>query len=268
MTYSNTSGKLSPAPRVSVVTPAYNAEETIQRCVESVRNQTFQNWEQIIVDDGSTDRTWQLLQELSQDDPRLQIIQQENQGQGPARNTAILAAEGEFIALLDADDWCVPDRLEQQVTFFDNHPDVDVLGGGIINVPDNGQRTSRKFYPSRHEQLAEEIFQRTPFATSTVMARRTFFLDLGLFREIRRVEDIDLWLRSYRDFRFHNLQVPLVYYLRSSQPNIKHALRSARVRLEAIRREQLPWYYAWFAVRLVGANLLWKAGLYQPELDA
>jgi glycosyltransferase involved in cell wall biosynthesis len=247
--------------KVSVVTPAYNAVATLPQCVESIRAQAFCDWEHIIVDDGSTDNTWALLQSLAEEDTRLRIMQQANAGQGKARNVAIEAARGEYIALLDADDWSLPDRLALQSDFLDTHPRVDVLGGAIINISETGEELGVSRLAAVHDVLAAEIYQRTPFYTSTVMARREFFGILGGFRDFRRVEDIDLWLRGYQEFRYHNLDVPLSYYRRSQGINWPHAFRSAKVRLAGVKRDKKPWYYAWYAFRPLIATLLNQLGL-------
>src|SRR2546427_3749267 len=108
-------------PVVSVITPAFNAVHRLRDCVASIRSQSFQNWEHVVVDDGSTDATWALLSELKAQDGRLRPIQQANAGPGAARNTAMRAASGQYFAFLDADDRATPDRLAKQGAFLDNH---------------------------------------------------------------------------------------------------------------------------------------------------
>ena len=226
-------------PVVSIITPAYNAARTLRTCVESIRAQSFQGWEHIIVDDGSTDDTWALLNDLSWGDACLRIMQQANTGQGQARNVAIRAARGKYIALLDADDWSLPERLETQVAFLDAHPDVDVLGGAIINISAAGEDLGVSRLAADHDTLAAEIYRRCPFFTSTVMGRETFFRELGGFAaELPRAEDYDLWLRGYSRFHYHNLKTSLCYYRRNTTPSWRDAYYSAHVVAKAIRRDK------------------------------
>ena len=119
---------------VSVITPAFNAAGRLRDCVASIRSQSFGNWEHLVVDDGSTDATWALAQELHSQDARLRTIQQANAGPGAARNAAMKAASGRYFAFLDADDRATPHRLATQVAFLDEHPGVHVLGGAIVKV--------------------------------------------------------------------------------------------------------------------------------------
>lgn len=243
-------------PKISVVTPAYNAEKTIAACIKSIRVQSIDDWEHIIVDDGSTDHTWDILNDLAAGDSRLHIHHQQNAGAASARNHGIRSSSAAYIALLDADDRAVPDRLACQVNFLEENPKVDVLGGAIIDVDGNGKELGISRLPSKHKQLAAQIFKQTPLYTSTVMARRSFFLEMGGFRDYPRVEDIDLWLRSYKRYRFHNLQMPLAYYRRGESPIWEDAFHSARVRFDTIRRDREPWYYLWYVFRLFGAAML------------
>jgi glycosyltransferase involved in cell wall biosynthesis len=228
-------------PVVNIITPAHNAAQTLRTCVESIRAQSFQGWEHIIVDDGSTDDTWALLNDLSRGDTRLRIMRQANTGQGQARNVAIKGARGKYIALLDADDWSLPERLETQAAFLEAHPEVDVLGGAIINISAAGEDLGVSRLASDHDTLAADIYRRCPFFTSTVMGREMFFRTLGGFaenRSMQRVEDYDLWLRGFSRFRYHNLQTPLCYYRRNTTPSWRDAYCSARVVAKAIRRDK------------------------------
>jgi glycosyltransferase involved in cell wall biosynthesis len=239
-------------PVVNIITPAHNAARTLRACVESIRAQSFQGWEHIIVDDGSTDDTWALLNDLSGGDTRLRIMRQANTGQGQARNVAIKAARGKYIALLDADDWSLPERLETQVAFLEAHSEVDVLGGAIINVSAAGEDLGVSRLAADHDTLAAEIYRRCPFFTSTVMGRETFFRTLGGFaenRSIQRVEDYDLWLRGYSRFHYHNLQTPLCYYRRNTNPSWRDAYYSARVVARAIRRDRKPVTHSWYVLK-------------------
>lgn len=118
---------------ISIMMPAYNAEQTIQHALNSLCYQTYKNWECIIVDDGSTDNTLALIQKFSLLDQRIKVFSfPQNQGRGAARQFALKQCQGNFIAMLDADDWYYHDKLEKQLDFFQQHPEVDLVSCGMV----------------------------------------------------------------------------------------------------------------------------------------
>jgi len=253
------------AKLVSVITSAYNAADTLQNCVDSIKSQSYAYWEHIIVDDGSIDNTWNLLSGMAASDPRIKILHQANMGQAAGRNAAVRIAKGDYIALLDADDYSVPDRLALQVDFLEDNQKVDVLGGAIFNVSATGIDLGQSRLPGLHEVLAKNIFRMNPFFSSTVMARKRFFSTMeGFFVDLPRSQDYDLWLRGYRRFRYHNLQVPLTYYKRKTAPNWRDARYFAIVVMRAIKRDKKPINYYWFVLRPLVATLLHQLRLRKP----
>ncbi|MFV5482821.1 glycosyltransferase family 2 protein [Acinetobacter sp. YH12071] len=123
-------------PLVSIMMPAYNAEATIENAILSLLMQTYKNWECIIVNDGSVDKTLDILKKFNDD--RLKIFSFDtNKGRGVARQFAIQQCKGEFLAMLDADDWYYYDKLEKQVKFFLNNPDVDLVSCGMVIQKNN-----------------------------------------------------------------------------------------------------------------------------------
>lgn len=116
---------------VSVITPCYNFGHLISETIESVRQQSYSNWEMIIVDDGSTDNTEAVVREYILSDPRIRYLRQQNAGPSAARNLALREAKGEFIQFLDADDLIQPAKFEAQTAFIKSHPDVDVVYGNV-----------------------------------------------------------------------------------------------------------------------------------------
>jgi succinoglycan biosynthesis protein ExoO len=128
---------MSATPKVSVITPAYKAARYIGQAIESVQAQTLTDWEMIIVDDASPDETTQVVQRYL-DDPRIQLLQNEqNMGAGYTRNRALDAAQGEWIAVLDADDWYAPQRLEKLVRFAEEWG-VEMAADLLVRVQDDG----------------------------------------------------------------------------------------------------------------------------------
>jgi len=235
---------------VSVITPAFNAARRLRDCVTSIRSQSFENWEHLVVDDGSTDATGVLLEELKAEDARLRSIHQANAGPGAARNAAMKAAVGRYFAFLDADDRAMPNRLATQHAFLDDHPEVHVLGGAIVKVSDTGQQLGTEWLPAEHEDLERQIFRICPFFTSTVMARRVFFERTdGFAEDLPRAQDYDWWLRGCRRFRYHNLSMPLAFYTRSDRLRWRDVRYSTRVIFRTLRREGILARNLWYVLR-------------------
>src|SRR5215217_3780270 len=113
------------SPKVTVITPVYNGERYIEGAIASLLAQSFQDWELVIIDDGSSDSTPQILEKLA--DPRIRVFRQENAGEANARNVGLDQATGEYISFLDADDLYLPTALEDLSSFLDSHPEFDVI---------------------------------------------------------------------------------------------------------------------------------------------
>ena len=194
---------MSPAPLVSVITSNYNCAGYLPDCVASVLNQTFDSWEHIIIDCGSTDNSQQALASLKH--PRLRVVHESFCGVARARNIAIQQAQGEFCAILDADDMALPDRLCLQVELLRKNPELVAVGGDIQaiylwermwkRILRSNNRTFQ--YPYRHDEIM--LFLRsvlTPIPHSTLTFRKTIFQEIGGYREaMEKAEDYDLVLR-------------------------------------------------------------------------
>lgn len=194
------------APRVSVVIPAYNAASFIERTLESVRAQTYRSFEVVVVDDGSTDGTHEVVERwLALSGVRGRCIRQQNKKIAGARNTGMRAAEGKFIALLDHDDLWDPPKLEVVMAEFDRHPEIDLVchnervtrDGEIVGVTRNGP-----WVEPMYESL---LFRGNALSPSATVVRRDAALSVGGFREdpeFNTVEDYDFWMRLSRQARF------------------------------------------------------------------
>jgi GT2 family glycosyltransferase len=184
-------------PLVSVIIAAYNAEQYLAEALDSVAAQTFQNFEVIVVDDGSTDRTADIVAGYSQ----VHCLHQPNRGQPAARNAGIRAARGKYIAFLDADDLWLPSKLEKQVNFLMSHADVDWIYSDAI-VVDAENRTAICKVGERltlHEgPILRELLLCSFIASPTPLIKREVFADAVLFDESPNAkigEDWKMWLR-------------------------------------------------------------------------
>lgn len=178
--------------KVSVIIPAYNAEKYIEKSINSILNQTYKSFEIIIVDDGSTDRTIQLLQKFSKD---ITLIKQKNAGASAARNTAIKAAQGQYISFLDADDIWHPLKLEIQCREMEKNPD---WVASHTKVSRNEKLDfAVELYPSIKSQSLKQVFAFPYFTTSTFLIKKDLLDKLNGFDEnLNTAEDIDLYLKA------------------------------------------------------------------------
>lgn len=206
--------------KVSVIIPAYNAMRYLPETLESVLNQTFKDFEVIVVNDGSSDETEQWVGRVS--DSRVRLISQANQGASKARNTGIANARGEYIAFLDADDLWAPTKLEKQVALLDSHEKAGLVYTWVESIDQNGVSRGRILQPSAEGQIWETLLLHNVVECgSTPLVRRSCFDRVGLFDErLTNVEDRDMWLQiAAHHYDFLVVKEPLVYY--RQHPNSK-----------------------------------------------
>jgi cellulose synthase/poly-beta-1,6-N-acetylglucosamine synthase-like glycosyltransferase len=189
------------APRVSVLLPAFNALATLPRAVASIRQQTFADWELLVVNDGSTDGTAEWLRVQAAEEPRLKVILQPHAGIVAALNRGLAEARGAFVARMDADDESVLERLAEQVALLDAQPDIGVVGSFVEFVGDCAASQGYALHVDwlntiiTPEQIALNHFVESPFAHPSVMFRRELVAQHGGYRDGDFPEDYELWLR-------------------------------------------------------------------------
>lgn len=185
----------SQSPTISVVIPAYNAEKTILDTIKSVQQQSFSDFEIIVINDGSSDRTLDLINAV--DDSRIKVFSYENGGLSVARNRGITHAQGEFIAFLDADDLWTIDKLELQLKALQESPEAGVVYSWTLVIDESGQR----LHPGVSVSFAGNVLRHLLIGNfiasgSNVMLCRKVVEQIGEFNpELRSCEDWDYWLR-------------------------------------------------------------------------
>lgn len=204
-------------PPVSVLIPSYNASDTLRECLESIAAQTFSDFEIVLVDDGSTDATGELLADWVTREPRLRTIRRAHGGIVAALQTGLAACTGRYVARMDADDRSHPDRLERQVRFMEDHPETALVSCRVEAFPPEDVRGGFRIYLEwlngllTHEQITREIFVESPLPHPSVMFRREAVAAVGGYEERGWPEDYDLWLRMYlAGARFAKLPETLV----------------------------------------------------------
>lgn len=200
-------------PAVTVLTSVYNGEAYLAEALESVLAQSLSDWECIVVDDGSSDGSTEIAQRFANDDSRFRVHVQPNQGLPRALNEGLRQARGRYVAILDADDTALPDRLERQVGHLDANPDVALVGGNVTMISGNGREFGLAEYPLDDEAIRAQLERQTAFVHSAATYRRELVLDAGGYRHVTRLaEDVDLWLRLAERGRLANLAEPVARY--------------------------------------------------------
>lgn len=245
--------------KVSIIMAVYNGERFLSESIESILNQTFKNFEFIIINDGSTDNTAKILESYS--DSRISVFTQENTGLTQSLNKAIKLSRGEYIARMDADDIALPRRLQKQVDFLDAHLDIGMVGTFNLVIDEQGKVIGRKVYPASDSKLQRVLIRYNPFLHASVMIRRGVFEIAGLYNENKiRGQDYELWLRIANHFKLANIQEILMSQ-RWRGDNVsllnenEQYMISVSTRLEAIKRKQYP---LWCAIYLIKPFVLSK----------
>lgn len=190
------------APRVSVITPTYNRADFLGEAIDSMLAQTFDDFEMIIVDDGSTDGTRALVEQYS-DDPRIRCFFQENQGQSVARNLGIGKSTGEFICFLDSDNVWLPERLERSLAAFEGDPSADIVYADNITIDEHGREIGRDAMPRYSGRITHQLLKDNFVSINTTMIRRHCLEAMGGFSpDDRLAEDYSLWLRLSTRYAF------------------------------------------------------------------
>ncbi|MCR4337151.1 MAG: glycosyltransferase [Candidatus Omnitrophica bacterium] len=193
-------------PRVSIITPTFNQAKFLPETMDSVLQQTFQDFEHIIIDDGSTDNTRRIVEEYQKKYPsKIKYIAQKNAGPACARNRGIEEAKGEYIAFLDSDDLWAPTRLEEGVKILDAQPTIVLVHGEIIRIDEDGKilkKLNRNPAGLSGHIFKSLLLRKAHIACLTVLARRDSLIEVGGFDEkIGNVaEDRDLWLRMTKNY--------------------------------------------------------------------
>lgn len=177
--------------------PVYNCDKYVREAVESILNQTYQDFEFIIVNDGSTDKTLLILNKYAKQDSRVRIINQSNSGIVKALNTGLSKAKGKWVFRMDGDDISLPHRFAVQVETIKKSPSLVLLGGWCQQINSEGKLMKINKYPSKHNKLVKRLEKGLSFFPhASACFRRDTIFKIGGYRErFRHAEDIDLWLR-------------------------------------------------------------------------
>ena len=226
----------APSARVTVVMSAYNVKPFVEEAVDSVLAQTYRDFDFVVVDDGSTDGTTEVLRGLH--DPRLLVVEQPNAGVWAALNTGLRHAHRELVARMDADDVTHPRRLALEVDFLDRHPHVGLLGTGFYKIDGDGRILMLVHYPTDDRALKRQLTRENAFLHPTVVFRRAILDRTGPYRR-HEAEDYDLWLRMSERVTVANLETPLHGLRRTGQTRVAQFEREIIASAQELRDQAL-----------------------------
>lgn len=220
-------------PLVSIIVPCYNQERFIAAALDSLLAQTYPNWEAIIVNDGSTDLSEQIVLDYCRTDSRFVLISQPNKGLSGARNTGITSAKGAYVGFLDADDAYLPDKLARQVEFLEATAEVDVVYGDYFRGDSKLVPYTLVSQPLPTIALSEALIYRNWFDVNSPLLRRSIVDEVGPFDEVlKSAEDWDYWIRVAASGQVAYCSGPVAIY--RTHDNQMHK-DTARMRAECLK---------------------------------
>jgi hypothetical protein len=200
-------------PVVSVVMPVRDAERFLGEAIESILSQTFRDFEFIVADFGSTDKSREIACRYARKDSRVKLHEVPPCNLAQARNAGCSFAQGRYIAVMDADDVCLPDRLKWEVEFLEGNPSIGVVGGATQWIDASGNFLRCHHYPTGDREIKAELQTTCPFCHPTALIRKDAFEQVGGYRAaFSLAHDYDLWLRTSERFESANLQQVVLSY--------------------------------------------------------
>ncbi len=194
---------------VTIGIPVYNAGRFLGSTIKSVLTQTHSSFEVILTNDGSKDNSLEIMQSFN--DPRIIIINDgKNLGLSARLNEQIQMAKGRYFARMDSDDLMFPNRIEKQLKFLEEHPEIDAIGTGAVIIDDENKVIGERLVPQKNTFL--EALKANVFMHPTVMAKSDWYKKQNYTLGLEGVEDYDLWIRVIENSKMYNLQEPLLFY--------------------------------------------------------
>lgn len=256
---------------LSIVMSVYNGEKTVGSAIGSILNQTYDNFEFIIVDDCSEDKTLQILYDYQKQDIRIKIIKNnKNLGLAASLNKGINESSGDWIVRMDDDDESLPDRLEKQIDFIRNHPDVDIFGGKVIFQDIDGNEMPNHFlhWPPIDKEKIEKLFYTiNPLIHPTVCMRRKSIMSIGLYnKSFSGAEDYELWVRAWKSgLNIQNMDDLLIRYtVNPGKKSFKRIWKKFYVKQYIVKQYGFPKKYYFHNIAKLSRDILIKFNLYNP----
>jgi glycosyltransferase involved in cell wall biosynthesis len=239
---------------ISVVMSAYNAEKYISEAIESILNQSFENFEFIIINDCSTDNTLEIIKRYSSQDSRIKLINnKENLGLTSSLNKAIKSSKGKYIARMDDDDISEKTRFEKQIEFLEKNKDIDIVGSFAKNIDEEGNILNDRTVPLNHDEIINILPKLSPLIHPAIIFRKKSLGKIGFYNEkFRTSQDYEMWFRAMAaGLKFQNLPLYLVKYRVNDnyfeRKSFKYRINDLKVRFKGYNEIKLP-IYKWYPI--------------------
>jgi len=256
-------------PKISVIMPNYNCEKYISEAIESILKQSFTDFEFIIIDDGSTDNSWNIIQEYAKKDDRIVALRnKKNLKICKTLNKWLEIARWEYIARMDSDDISFPKRLEKQIKYLENNKNIWLVWTNCVFINENWIKWNVKTFPEKN--IKRYIWYRNPILHPSVVFRRELYEKFWWYDEdFLYAEDLELWIRFWQQSEFYNLQEFLLKYrifwwnstLKKQKLMIKNTLKARKKALKLWYKIWVKWiiFYigTWFMQFIPAKIVLW-----------
>lgn len=256
-------------PKVSVIIPVYNAEKYLLEAIESVIDQSYDDWEIIAVNDGSTDSSPDILKNYEDRYPsKIRVLHQPNSGLSAARNAAIAAANGEYIAFLDADDLWLPEKTDEQVYLLDNNSDIGLVYSDIFELKNGKLKKRRNVIGGRmfRGDIFDSLFYQNFIPVLSVMVRKSVLDKCGLFDPVYHgTQDYDLWMRIADKYQIDFIDRQLaIYRIHEQNMSANNVEKMGREDLELMEQwlEKKPYLSSSFKCNIKKAQIQYNIGIY------
>lgn len=240
-------------PEISVLLCVYNGESYLAACLDSILGQTFTDFEFVIVNDGSTDRSFEILSDYAQKDPRILLVDQpENKGIAASVTEGLKYCHGKYIARMDQDDISLPDRFLKQHQYLESHPNIDVLGSSLAFIDKDGNLTGEKLIrPTDPLVIRLQMYYQCVVHNPSVLMRSEYYKKYNqdsLEKDYLAADDYSLWLRENTRHLYANLEEPcLLYRIHQHQTSkekissqMKETLHSAQLAYQQLLGQSIP----------------------------
>ena len=199
-------------PEISIIVCSYNRAKYLNRCIDSVINQSFPDWELVIVDDGSQDNTFEIVNSYINNFQKIRYLKHQNKKQCYAKNAGIQASFGKYITFLDSDDAYQPNHLKSRLDYMKNNPEIDLIEGGFFS--------EEEIMVADYYQPGELINLRECVLGPTFFGKREVFFELQGFKHMTYGEDTDLWARAEKIFRTQKIIAPETYIYTRAETSV------------------------------------------------
>ncbi len=224
---------------VSIGIPFYNSEKFLEFAITSVINQSYSNWELLLLDDGSTDNSLMIAKSYGKIDQRIKIINDgKNKGLPTRLNELSQLSKGEFYVRMDADDIMHPERVLQQINFLKNHSEVDLVGSGLISIDNDNNILGIRGNNQKKEYTISDMIAGQWSVHPTIAGKTSWFKENNYDTSLKRAQDFDLWIRTINHSNFAKISYPYLYYREASTSSMKKYLASTKYAIKIYWKNQ------------------------------